>query len=153
MSLTVTDYRVPVMHVQCGGVERAGDPGMGSGRRILIVDDEDDIREIATISLEATEGWTIVSASSCSEGVALARSSPPDAILMDVMMPGKDGPAGLAELRSDPVSSHIPVIFLTAKVGEGDLRRLLDLGAQGVIAKPFDPMTLGRQIRDLLGWA
>lgn len=122
-------------------------------RNILIVDDEDDIREIASVSLEMTEGWTIIAASSCAEGVALALKSVPDAILMDVMMPGKDGPAGLIELRDNDISREIPVIFLTAKAGEADLRKLLALGVQGVIGKPFDPMTLGRQIRDLLGWA
>lgn len=123
-----------------------------AGRRILIVDDEDDIREIASISLETTEEWVVVAASSCAEGVALAQNDPPDAILLDVMMPGKDGPAGLLELRASPASKDVPVIFLTAKVGENDVRKLLDLGVQGVISKPFDPMTLGRQIRDLLGW-
>lgn len=121
-------------------------------RQILIVDDEDDIREIAAISLEMTEGWAISAVSSSAEGVALALSSPPDAILMDVMMPGTDGPAGLLDLRRDPLTAEIPVIFLTAKVGERDLRKLLDLGVQGVIAKPFDPMKLGLQIRELLGW-
>lgn len=121
-------------------------------RYILIVDDEDDIREIASLSLEMTEGWRVAVAPSSAAGVELARSSQPDAILLDVMMPDMDGPTGLLELRSDSSTRDIPVIFLTAKVQAGDSRRFLDLGVQGIIAKPFDPMTLGRQVRDALGW-
>lgn len=121
-------------------------------RRILIVDDEDDIREVASVSLEIAEGWHVEMASCVADGVRLARMDPPDAILLDVMMPDTDGPSGLLDLRGHPATKQIPVLFLTAKAGERDLRKLLDLGAQGVIAKPFDPMTLGRQVRELLGW-
>ena len=121
-------------------------------RYLVIVDDEDDIREIATLSLEMTEGWRIAGAPSSMTGVDLARSTHPDAILLDVMMPEMDGPSGLRELRKHASTKEIPVIFLTAKVQEADLQRFLALGVQGVIAKPFDPMTLGRQIREVLGW-
>jgi CheY-like chemotaxis protein len=121
-------------------------------RYLLIIDDEDDIREVASLSLEMTEGWRVATAPSCASGIELARTSHPDAILLDVMMPEMDGPTGLREIRRDPVTKDTPVIFLTAKVQEGDLRRFLDLGVQGVIAKPFDPMDLGRQVRELLGW-
>lgn len=122
-------------------------------RRILVVDDDDDIREITSVSLEISEAWNVVSASSVAEGLRAAQIEAPDAILLDVMMPDTDGPTGLRALRENPATGKIPVIFLTAKAGERDLRKLLDLDVQGVIGKPFDPMTLGRQMRELLGWA
>lgn len=121
-------------------------------RYVLIVDDEADIREIASLSLEMTEGWRVETAESCRVGLDLARTSRPDAILLDVMMPDMDGPTGLTHLREDADTRHIPVIFLTAKVHEGDVRKLLDLGVEGVISKPFDPITLGTRIREVLGW-
>ena len=121
-------------------------------RRILIVDDEADIREIASLSLEMTEGWQVAAAESCLAGLDMARTTPPDAILLDVMMPDMDGPTGLAHLREDERTRDIPVIFLTAKVHEGDVRKLLDLGVEGVLSKPFDPLTLGTRIRAVLGW-
>jgi two-component system, OmpR family, alkaline phosphatase synthesis response regulator PhoP len=127
-------------------------PDATAPRYLLIVDDEDDIREIACLSLEMTEGWRIAVAPSSMIGVDVARSTHPDAILLDVMMPEMDGPSGLRELRKHASTKEIPVIFLTAKVQEADLRRFLALGVKGVIAKPFDPMTLGRQIREVLGW-
>lgn len=121
-------------------------------RYVLIVDDEGDIREIASLSIEMTEGWRIAAASSCAAGIPIAQMTRPDAILLDVMMPDVDGPSGLLALRAHPATRDIPVIFLTAKVHEGDLRKFLDLGVQGVIAKPFDPLTLGRLIREALDW-
>ncbi len=105
------------------------------------------------MSLEVTEGWRISSASSGTLGVALARREKPDAILLDVMMPDKDGPATFRELQSSEETRAIPVIFLTAKVQGPDRRRFMELGVRGVIAKPFDPLTLGRQVRDALGWS
>lgn len=119
---------------------------------LVIIDDEDHIREVAALSLELTEGWRIAAVGSSAAGLPLIRSSQPDAILLDVMMPEMDGPSCLIELRADPATREIPVIFLTAKVHAGDLRKFLDLGVQGVIAKPFDPITLGGQIRNVLAW-
>ncbi|MGH9419671.1 MAG: response regulator [Thermoanaerobaculia bacterium] len=121
-------------------------------RQLLIIDDEDDIREVAGLSLEMTEGWTVAMASSGPAGIALAASSKPDAILLDVMMPDVDGPSTLRLLQSGPETAEIPVIFLTAKVKEADRRKYLDLGARAIIAKPFDPLTLGQQINEALGW-
>lgn len=121
-------------------------------RYVLIVDDEDDIREIAGLSLEMTEGWRVAAVESCLAGLEVARTSRPDVILLDVMMPDMDGPTGLTHLREDARTRDIPVIFLTAKVHEGDVRKLLDLGVEGVISKPFDPITLGARIREVLGW-
>lgn len=121
-------------------------------RRLLIIDDEDDIREVASLSLEMTQGWIVAMASSGPAGIALATSAHPDAILLDVMMPDLDGPSTLRLLQSQPETTQIPVIFLTAKVKEADRRKYLDLGARAIIAKPFDPLTLGQQINDALGW-
>jgi len=121
-------------------------------RRILIVDDEDDIREVAQMSLEMVAGWEVIPARSGDEGVRLAAEHRPDAILLDVMMPGMDGPATAERLRDRPETAEIPVILLTAKVQPADRRRLEALGVAGVLAKPFDPMELAAQVSGLLGW-
>jgi CheY-like chemotaxis protein len=119
--------------------------------RVLLVDDEDDIREIARLSLERLGGWTVVTASSGDEAVELvAREAPFTVVLLDVMMPGSDGPATLQQLRAGPLSAQTPVVFLTANVQPADRRRLQGLGAAGVIAKPFDPMLLSQQLRTIL---
>ena len=121
-------------------------------RRILIIDDEDDIREVAALSLETIAGWEIVVAGSGAQGLTIAAECRPDAILLDVMMPGMDGPATFRELRRNPVTAGIPVLLLTAKVQSSDQRRFADLGVQAVLFKPFDPLTLAKQIGDSLGW-
>lgn len=119
--------------------------------RVLLVDDEDDIRTIAALSLERLGGWTVVTASSGDEAVELATHEAPfKVVLLDVMMPGSDGPATLERLRSGPLDAETPVVFLTAKVQPADRRRLHGLGAAGVIAKPFDPMLLSEQLRAIL---
>ena len=148
---------VTPLNIRLHGLERADSSGVSAlhstqTRYILIVDDEADIREIASLSLEMTEGWRVAVADSCSTGLDVARTSRPDAILLDVMMPDMDGPTCFTRLREDAATSQIPVIFLTAKVHEGDVRKLLDLGVKGVISKPFDPITLGRKVREVLGW-
>lgn len=119
--------------------------------RVLLVDDEDDIREIARLSLERLGGWTVVVASSGDEAIELAaREAPFTVVLLDVMMPGSDGPATLERLRSGPLAARTPIVFLTAKVQPADRRRLHALGAAGVIAKPFDPMSLSQELRAIL---
>lgn len=122
-------------------------------RTLLLIDDDDDIREIAQLSLELGAGWTIYNASSGAEGIELARVHKPDAILLDVMMPVMDGPATLEKLRSDDETKHIPVVFLTAKARPAERDRLAGLDVAGVLAKPFDPMTLPDQLRGALGWS
>jgi CheY-like chemotaxis protein len=122
------------------------------GRKILIIDDEDDIREVAGLSLETVAGWEVIKASSGAQGVARAAEQHPDAILLDVMMPGMDGPATLRELRKNPATAGIPVLLLTAKVQGTDQRRFADLGVEAVLFKPFDPLTLSTQISRALGW-
>jgi CheY-like chemotaxis protein len=121
-------------------------------RRVLIIDDEDDIREVAALSLEATASWTILTASNGREGIATAIAERPDAILMDVMMPEMDGPTTFRMLQQDPQTAGIPVILLTAKVQGVDQRRFAGLGVAAVLFKPFDPLTLAAQISEVLGW-
>ncbi len=121
--------------------------------RILIIDDEDDIREVAALSLETVAGWEVVTASSGAQGLARAIEYQPDAVLLDVMMPGMDGPTTFRELRSNPATNRIPVLLLTAKVQSNDQRRFADLGVNAILFKPFDPMTLSTQIADALGWS
>src|SRR5215472_5746433 len=101
-------------------------------RHILLIDDEEDIREVTATSLESVAGWRVTAATNGREGVEMARQVLPDAILMDVMMPEQDGPATLRLLRSDESTAHIPVIFLTAKAQRAN-RRLKDLGAAGTL--------------------
>lgn len=121
-------------------------------RRVLVVDDEDDIREIAQTSLEMVGGWEVLVASSGQEGICCAETEQPDAILLDVMMPDMDGPSTFKKLRANQKTETIPVILLTAKVQAGDRKRFEDLGVKAVIAKPFDPMTLPDQVSSALGW-
>lgn len=121
-------------------------------RKILIIDDEDDIREVAALSLESVAGWDVVTANSGAQGLARALEHQPDAILLDVMMPGMDGPTTFRELSKNPATAKIPVLLLTAKVQSSDQRRFADLGVKSVLFKPFDPMTLADQISDVLGW-
>ena len=121
-------------------------------KRILIIDDEDDIREIASMAFEtADDPFEVSTARSGGEGIARAELERPDLILLDVMMPELDGPATLGRLRGG--SAHkVPVIFLTAKVQSAELKQLADHGALGIIAKPFDPLTLPLQVASLAGW-
>lgn len=121
-------------------------------RHLLLIDDDDDIREVASLSLEMTQGWTIRTANGGLAGIAVAGTCTPDAILLDVMMPDMDGPDTLRVLQSQEATKAIPVIFLTAKVQAADRESFMRLGVRGIIAKPFDPITLGEQINALLAW-
>ena len=122
-------------------------------RRILIIDDEEDIREVAALSLEATAGWHIFTASSGASGIEIAIAEQPDAILMDVMMPGVDGPTTFRTMQQNPEIANIPVLLLTAKVQGVDQRRFAGLGVAAILFKPFDPLTLAEQISQVLGWS
>lgn len=121
-------------------------------KRILLIEDEDDIREVAQASLELTRGWEVHAASSGREGIERAASLQPDAILLDVMMPDMDGPTTFTHLQERADTRAIPVILLTAKVQAADRSRFDGLGVRAVIAKPFDPMTLADQVANALGW-
>jgi CheY-like chemotaxis protein len=120
--------------------------------RILIIDDEDDIREVAALSLEATAGWTVLTASCGRDGIDVALEQRPEAILMDVMMPEMDGPTTFKQMQLIPALAGIPVVLLTAKVQGVDQRRFAGLGVAAVLFKPFDPLTLAAQIAEVLGW-
>ncbi|MFN7948210.1 MAG: response regulator [Blastocatellia bacterium] len=118
--------------------------------KILIIDDEADIRLIAKVSLSRIGGMEVIDADNGAEGVRRAAEEMPDAILLDVMMPLMDGPATFSALRGNAATAAIPVIFLTAKAMRSEIERLQALGAAGVLTKPFDPLTLPEQLRRIL---
>lgn len=115
--------------------------------RILLVDDEADIRQVARLALEALGGFQITECSSGLTAPEAALAHEPQLILMDVMMPGRDGPETLKVLRTTPGLPDIPVVFMTAKVQPQEIAAFRALGALDVIAKPFDPMTLAQTVR------
>lgn len=119
--------------------------------KVLLIDDEADIRSVGRLSLEKVGGWEVVDAGSGEEGIELARREQPDAILLDAMMPGIDGPATIERLKAIEETSGIPVLFVTAKLQPADRERYLELGAKGVLAKPFDPMSLPGEVAAALG--
>ncbi|MGK7872959.1 MAG: response regulator [Xenococcaceae cyanobacterium] len=121
-------------------------------RQILIVDDEEDIQDVAQLALEVVGGWKVSTASSGSEGLLLAEAEQPDAILLDVMMPDMNGIVTFKKLQANPATEQIPVILLTAKVQAADRRRFAELGVTGIIAKPFKTMNLAEEVADILGW-
>jgi two-component system, OmpR family, response regulator len=118
-------------------------------QRILYVEDDPDIQVIAVMVLETISGFTIEACSSGSEALTKAVAFKPDLILLDVMMPGMDGPETLKGLRGFAELALTPVVFMTAKVQPQEVEGYLKLGAVGVIAKPFDPMTLAQELRDI----
>jgi CheY-like chemotaxis protein len=123
-----------------------------NAKRILFIDDEDDIKTLAQFCLEAEAGWLMIGASSGLEGIAIAQKEQPDAILLDAMMPELDGLQTLAKLQDTSATKDIPTIFITAKAQASDRRRFYNAGAKGVINKPFDSLTLASQISGFLGW-
>lgn len=116
-------------------------------KRILMVEDEPDIQTVARLALETVGGFTVAACDSGEQAVASAPAFAPDLILLDVMMPGMDGPSTLAALRRIPELAQVPVVFMTAKVQPQEVESFMALGAAAVIAKPFDPMTLADQVR------
>ncbi len=122
--------------------------------RILHVDDEPDIREVTALALGIDADIDLTSCASGQAGLeALAGGLTPDAILLDVMMPGLDGPGTLERIRAMDDFAHTPIIFMTARAQAQEQARFIGLGAVGVIIKPFDPMTLAEQVRDILAGA
>jgi CheY-like chemotaxis protein len=122
-------------------------------RRVLIVDDQADIRDIARVGLELTTDWEVQVAASGEEALDIAVREHPDAILLDVMMPHMDGPAAVRALRANPETTDIPVILLTARMLADDGDELADISISGLLTKPFDPMALAGSVANLLGWA
>jgi CheY-like chemotaxis protein len=122
-------------------------------RRLMLVEDDYDVRAIACMALEAVGGFAVEQCSSGAEAlqhiVALEPALKPQLILLDVMMPGLDGREVLQALRRMPAHADIPVVFFTAKAQHEELRALSALGVAGILCKPFDPMTLSDQVRDI----
>ena len=119
-------------------------------RKVLLVDDEADIRKIASLTLKHVGGWEVVQACSGAEALEAAVRELPDVILLDVMMPGMDGPSTLEALRANPITAAIPVIFVTAKIQTNERQQISLLGAAGIIAKPFDAMRLSEEVRRII---
>lgn len=115
-------------------------------QRVLLVDDEPDIREIATMALETVGGLEVAACASGREALDRVAGFAPDVVVLDVMMPELDGPSTLRELRRTAAGREVPVIFLTAKVRPDEILRLKGEGAIDVMAKPFDPMTLADEV-------
>ena len=126
---------------------------MSSVLTVLYVDDEPDIREVAVMALELDDGVEARAAASGPEAMSILTEGgfKPDVVLLDVMMPGKDGPAVLAELRAR--GFRMPVIFITARAQAHELAHYLNICAEGVITKPFDPMTLALELRAIMARA
>jgi CheY-like chemotaxis protein len=121
-----------------------------SAIRILHVDDEPDIREIVDLSLSLNPDFQVRACASGDEALTAAAEWSPELILLDVMMPGMDGPTTLSGLRKNPKTIEIPVLFMTARAQAREVEQFIALGAQGVISKPFDPMTLAFTVRNHL---
>lgn len=119
---------------------------------ILVIDDEINLCTVIQACLENLGGWEALTALSGKEGLAIAQAQKLDAILLDVMMPDVDGLTLFGMLQNDAATQAIPVILLTAKVQSADFAQFAKLGVAGVIAKPFDPLTLAEQVASMLGW-
>ena len=122
-----------------------------AARRLLVVDDSPLMLSAALLGLRRVPDWDVATAPSGRAGVEIAATYRPDAILLDVVMPELDGPGTLRALREQPSTHDTPVVFLTADHGDPD--HLIDLGAAGVIAKPFQPAGLAEQVSEVLGWS
>jgi CheY-like chemotaxis protein len=118
--------------------------------RILHVDDEPDIREIVDMSLGLNPDFQVRACGSGAEAIAAAAEWSPQLILLDVMMPRMDGPTTLSNLRKNPQTAGIPVLFMTARAQSREIEQFIAMGAQGVISKPFDPMTLAHEVGNRL---
>lgn len=117
---------------------------------MLLVDDEPDILKVGSLSLRAVGKWTVVTAGSGIKAVEIAAIEQPDLVILDVMMPHQDGPTTLMQLRAQPSTAMIPIVFLTAMSSPSDIERLRSLGACGVVQKPFDPIRLPALLRSLV---
>jgi CheY-like chemotaxis protein len=122
-------------------------------KKILIIEDEDGLREIIQLTLETVAGWEVVAVTSGSEGLAQAKANRPDAILLDVMMPNMDGIETFQRLQSTAETQDIPTIFLTAKARSAEHQQFVNLGILGVITKPIKALDLVQQIRKILKWS
>ena len=122
------------------------------GKQILIVDDQEHLRELVQLCLEDLAGWNTLVAESGQECLQILQTERPNAILLDLSMPGMDGFAVYDRLQSDPITRSIPVILLTARVMSSDMAEFAEMGVAGVIRKPFEPTTLPGKVAEMLGW-
>ncbi|MFB2833401.1 response regulator [Floridanema evergladense] len=121
-------------------------------RHLLVIDDEQDIRDVVQVALKEFAGWQVETAGSGQEGLQKVTTGKWDAILLDVSMPDLDGLSVFEQLQANPVTRNIPVVLLTAKVLPSDRRRFAEMGVAGVIIKPFNPLTIWNQVAELLNW-
>ncbi|MEJ6480111.1 response regulator [Nostoc punctiforme UO1] len=121
-----------------------------TSKQILVIDDEDDIRQLIQTCLEIMGGWKVLTATSGNQGLFLAQSSQPDAILLDVMMPDMDGLTTFQKLQANQITKHIPVILLAARGRNIDKYLFNNLGVRGIISKPFNPQKLAVQVAAVL---
>lgn len=119
--------------------------------KIMMVEDDLDIQTVAQLALETVGGFTVKICSSGQEALTNIEDFQPNLVLLDVMMPEMDGPTTLKKLRDTDVGQNIPVIFMTAKAQAHEVEHYKNLGALDVITKPFDPMTLSEQIKEIWG--
>ncbi len=118
----------------------------------MLIDDEPDVRRVVQTCLERLARWAVIAAASGEEGLLKATTEKPEAIVLDIMMPGMDGYTVLNALLAKPETQSIPVVFLTAKADSPELCQYEALGVKGTILKPFNPLTLHRDIAAALGW-
>ncbi|ACK72367.1 response regulator receiver protein [Gloeothece citriformis PCC 7424] len=123
-----------------------------AGKRVLVIDDDNGIREIIQVTLEIVAGWEVITASSGKEGIVKAQKEQPDLIILDFMMPELDGKATFKQLQANTQTHHIPTIFLTAREVNHEEEELMSSGITGIIHKPFDPPELVRKIEHFLHW-
>lgn len=123
---------------------------METAFRVVLIDDDPDLRKLVKLTLEFTAGWEVITAADGAEGIEAVRSAKPDVAVVDFMMPGIDGYEVCRRLKADPETAHIPVVFLTARK-ELDRLKVEEVGAEGVVMKPFDPEQLADRVRDLCG--
>jgi CheY-like chemotaxis protein len=123
-----------------------------TNRQILVVDDEEHLRELVQLCLEDLAGWQTLTAGSGKECLRILQTEQPNAILLDVSMPEMDGFMVFEQLQSNPVTQSIPVILLTAKVLPSDRAKFSQMGVAGVITKPIEATTLTEEVAEILGW-
>ena len=117
--------------------------------KVLLAEDDPDIQLVARLSLRRA-GFTVTVVGNGKEALQTIRQQPPDVVLLDWMMPELDGLETCRQLKADPATAKIPIIFLTAKSQEAEIQRGLSLGASGYVTKPFDALTLGQQVKEIV---
>lgn len=120
---------------------------------VLVVDDDENIRELTKLALETVCGWQVLTADGGFSAIEMCRQHQPDAVLLDRMMPDMDGLTTFENLQADQATREIPVILFTAKGRPGERQEWEDTGIRGMIAKPYNPMTLGERVSEILHWS